>query len=116
MMAASSGAVADYTGMLKRIITPIIERAKGPISLVLVTMLTSMGLNVVMTDPYGSALLGTSMFKNAYEQKRLNPVVLSVAMGESGTALAHIIPWNIRGAFYDGTLGVAASLWAPARN
>ena len=113
MMAAGFGAVADYTGMLKRIITPIIERAKGTVSLVLVTMLTSMGLNIVMADPYGSALLGARMFKDAYQQHRLRPVILSVGMGDSGTALSHIIPWNLLGALLAGTLGLAVTEWGP---
>lgn len=113
MMAASFGAVTDYTGMLKRIITPIIERATGPVSLILATMATSMGLNVVMADPYGSALVGASMFRDAYRQQRLKPVDLSVAMSNSGTALSHIIPWNLMGALLAGTLGLAATTWAP---
>jgi NhaC family Na+:H+ antiporter len=113
MMAASFGAVTDYTGMLARIVTPLIERAKGTVSLVLVTMLTSMGLNIVMADPYGSSLLGARMFKDAYQEKGLKPVVLSVAMGDSGTALSHIIPWNLFGALLAGTLGLAVAEWAP---
>jgi NhaC family Na+:H+ antiporter len=113
MMAASFGAVADHTGMLGRIINPIIERAKGTVSLILVTMLTSMGLNVVMADPYGSSLLGTRMFKEAYQKQRLKPVILAVAMGDSGTALSHIIPWNLIGAVLAGTLGLAVTAWAP---
>jgi len=113
MMAASFGAVTDYTGILGRIITPLVDRAKGAVSLVLVTMLTSMGLNIVMADPYGSSLLGARMFKDAYQQKSLNPVVLSVAMGDSGTALAHIIPWNLFGALLASTLGLALVEWAP---
>jgi NhaC family Na+:H+ antiporter len=113
MMAASFGAVADYTGMLGRIINPIIERAKGQVSLILVTMLTSMGLNVVMADLYGSALLGARMFKKAYQQQRLKPVTLAVAMMDSGSALAHIIPWNVLGAVLVGTLGLAIADFAP---
>ena len=80
--------------------------------LVLVTMLTSMGLNVVLADPYGSALLGARMFKGAYQQHRLRPVVLSVGMGDSGTALSHIIPWSLMGALLAGTLGLAVAEWA----
>ena len=39
--------------------------------------------------------------------------MLSTAIGDSGTIMSHIIPWNIHGAFYTGTLGGAASLWVP---
>jgi Na+/H+ antiporter NhaC len=34
-------------------------------------------------------------------------------MGDSGTALSHIIPWNLFGALLAGTLGLAVAEWAP---
>jgi len=113
LAAASYGAVVGYTGMLQRIIAPVINWAKGPASLVLVTMLTTFGLNLATADPYSSIMLTSRMFRSQFAKKRLKPVILSTSIGDSGTILSHIIPWNIHGAFYAGTLGVAASLWVP---
>ena len=113
LAAAAFGAVVGFTGMLQRIITPVINWAKGPASLVLVTMLTTIGLNLATADPYSSIMLSSRMFRTEYAKKRLRPVMLSTAIGDSGTIMSHIIPWNIHGAFYTGTLGVAASLWVP---
>lgn len=113
LAAASFGAVVGYTGMLQRIIAPVINWAKGPASLVLVTMLTTIGLNLATADPYSSIMLTSRMFRSEYAKKRLKPVLLSTSIGDSGTIMSHIIPWNIHGAFYAGTLGVAASLWVP---
>jgi len=113
LAAASFGAVVGYTGMLQRITAPVIQWAKGPASLVLVTMLTTIGLNLATADPYSSIMLTSRMFRTEYAKKRLKPVMLSTAIGDSGTIMSHIIPWNIHGAFYAGTLGVAASLWVP---
>lgn len=113
LAAASFGAVVGYTGMLQRIITPVIDWAKGATSLVLVTMLTTIGLDLATADPYSSIMLTSRMFRSEYAKKRLKPVLLSTSIGDSGTIMSHIIPWNIHGAFYAGTLGVAASLWVP---
>ncbi len=113
LTAAAFGAVVGFTGMLQRIIAPVINRVKGPASLVLVTMLTTIGLNLATADPYSSVMLTSRMFRSQFAKKRLKPVLLSTSIGDSGTIMSHIIPWNIHGAFYAGTLGVAATQWAP---
>lgn len=97
---------------MKRIITPVINWAKGPASLVLVTMLTSIGLNFATADPFFSIMLTSRMFRSQYAKKRLKPVLLSTSINDSGTIFSHIIPWNIDGAFYAGTLGLSTSQWA----
>jgi len=113
LVAAGFGAVAGYTGMLQRIITPVINRTKGPASLVLVTMLTSIGMNVATADPYTSVVLTGRMFRKEYMKERLKPVLLSASMADSGTICSHIIPWNVHGALFAGTLGLATLSWAP---
>jgi len=113
LVAAGFGAVADYTGMLQRVITPLINWARGPVRLILVTMLTSMGLNVVTADPFVSIVLSARMFRQEYIKERLKPVVLSTAMADSGNIFSNIVPWNVHGAIFTATLGMSAAIWAP---
>ena len=113
LVAASFGAVADYTGMLQRVITPVINWAKGPVKLILVTMLTSMGLNIVTADPFVSIVLSARMFRQQYIKERLKPVTLSAALADSGSIFSNIIPWNVHGAIFAATLGLGTAIWAP---
>jgi len=113
LVAASFGAVADYTGMLQRVMTPIINWAKGPVRLILVTMLTSMGLNVVTADPFVSIVLSARMFRPQFMKERLKPVVQSTAMADSGNIFSNIVPWNVHGAIFAATLGMGTAVWAP---
>jgi NhaC family Na+:H+ antiporter len=113
LMAASFGAVADYTGMLARVITPIINWTRGPATLILATMLTAIGLNTVAADPYVSIVLSSRMFRKEYIKERLKPVTLSTAVADSGTMFSGIIPWNVNGALFAGTLGMATVAYAP---
>ena len=113
LVAASFGAVTNYTGILHRIIAPVINWVKGPASLALVTMLTSIGMNVATADPYTSIVLTGQMFRQEYIKERLRPVMLTTSMADSGTIFSHIIPWNIHGALFAGTLGIATLQWAP---
>jgi len=113
LVAASFGAVTDYTGMLQRVMTPIINWAKGPVKLILVTMLTSMGLNVVTADPFVSIVLSARMFREQFMKERLKPVVQSTAMADSGNIFSNIVPWNVHGAIFAATLGLGTAVWAP---
>lgn len=113
LVAASFGAVTDYTGMLQRVMTPIINWARGPVRLILVTMLTSMGLNVVTADPFVSIVLSARMFREHYKEERLKPVALSTAMADSGNIFSNIVPWNVHGALFAATLGLGTLVWAP---
>ena len=113
LTAASFGAVTGYTGMLDRIITPVINRTKGAASLILTTMLTSVGLNAATADPYTSIVLTSRMYRQEYIDQRLKPVLLTSSMADSGTVMSHVIPWNIHGALFAGTLGIAVHDWAP---
>jgi len=113
LVAAGFGAIADYTGMLQRVITPLINWARGPVKLILVTILTSMGLNVVTSDPFVSIVLSARMFRQQYIKERLKPVVLSTALADSGNIFSNIVPWNVHGAIFTATLGLSAAVWAP---
>ncbi len=113
LVAASFGAVADYTGMLQRVMTPIINWAKGPVKLILMTMLTSMGLNIVTADPFVSIVLSARMFRQQYIKERLKPVTLSAALADSGNIFSNVIPWNVHGALFAATLGLGTAIWAP---
>jgi NhaC family Na+:H+ antiporter len=76
-------------------------------------MLTSIGMNFATADPYTSVVLTGRMFRKEYMQERLKPVLLSASMADSGTIFSHIIPWNVHGALFAGTLGIATLSWAP---
>ena len=112
-MAAAFGAVTEYTGMLGRLITPVINWAKGPVRLILVTMLTSMGLNIVTADYNVSIVLTGRMFRQEYIKARLQPYVLSTAMADSGNMFSNVIPWNVHGVIFAAAVGMGVAVWAP---
>ncbi len=113
LIAAAFGAVTDYTGMLHRIITPVISWTKGAATLILATVLTSLGLNTVVADPYVSIVRAARMYRGEYMKERIQPVILSTAIVDSGTNFSAIVPWNVNGAFFAASVGVAAVAYGP---
>jgi NhaC family Na+:H+ antiporter len=53
------------------------------------------------------------MFRGEYIKERLKPVALSTSIADSGTIFSGIIPWNVNGALFAGTLGIATLAYAP---
>ena len=70
--------------------------------------------NIVTADQYMAVVLPARMFKKAIAERGLAPVVLSRAVGASGTPTSALIPWNSCGAYYmAATLGVATLSYLP---
>ncbi len=74
--------------MLARVIQPVINWTKGPATLILATILTSIGLNTLAADPYVSIVLISRMFRGEYIKERLKPVTLSTSIADQ-TELDH---------------------------
>ncbi len=111
--ALAFGGVVEKAGVLDRLITPVIEKAKSVGALVAVTVGSVVATSVATADQYMAIVLPGRMFKGAYEKRGLAPVVLSRTIGASGTPTSALIPWNSCGAYMAATLGVATLSYAP---
>ena len=113
LMATSFGAIVDYTGMIQRVIAPLIKWASGPFKLVVATALSGIGLNALAADPYVSIVLEGKMYREEYIRRHIKPVYLSTTIADSGTMFSPLIPWNVHGAFVAGAMGVSVLSYAP---
>jgi len=113
LIASSFGAVADHTGMIKRVIEPVIKLARSASSLITTSVLTVFGLNVLTADSYVAIVLTAQMYREAFKSKKIKPVVLSTVIADGGSIASPIIPWNVHGAFIGGALGMSALTYAP---
>jgi len=111
--ALAFGGVIEKAGVLERLITPIIDKAKSTGALVGMTVGSVVATGVATADQYMAIVLPGRMFKGAYAKRGLAPVVLSRTIGASGTPTSALIPWNSCGAYMAATLGVATLSYAP---
>lgn len=111
--AMTFGAVMETTGLLQKIIKGILKLVKTTGSLILSTILTGFGTNVLTADQYMAIVLPGRMFRKAYQDFGLDPRVLSRSLESSGTVTSALIPWNTCGAFMFSVLGVYPLVYAP---
>jgi NhaC family Na+:H+ antiporter len=111
--ALAFGGVVERAGVLDRLITPVIAKAKSAGALVSSLVGSIFATNVITADQYIAIVLPGRMFRQTFEERGFAPVVLSRAIGDSATPTSAIIPWNSCGAYMAATLGVATFSYLP---
>ena len=111
--ALAFGGIVEKVGVIERLVAPVIRVAKSTGALVLALVASIIVTNIVAADQYIAIVLPGRMFKRAFAERGLAPVVLSRAIGDSGTVTSSLIPWNSCGAFMAATLGVSTVSFAP---
>ena len=107
------GGVIEKIGALSRLMAPIVNAAKSVGSLVAMLVVSVLATNIATADQYLAVVLPGRMFKRAFEDRSLPPVLLSRSVGASATPSSALIPWNSCGAYMAATLGVATFSYAP---
>lgn len=99
--------------MLQRIAASILGFVRGSGSLIVATLGTSFGMNIIASDQYIAIVLPGRMFRAEYARRGLHPKNLSRSLEDAGTLTSALVPWNTCGAFMAQTLGVATLAYAP---
>ncbi len=113
LVALAFGGVVEKTGVLERLIGPLIAAAKSVGALVATVIGAAVSTNVLASDQYIAIVLPGRMLRPAFEKRGLAPVVLSRSLGDSATVTSPLIPWNSCGAYMAATLGVGTIAFVP---
>jgi NhaC family Na+:H+ antiporter len=113
LSAMAFGGVMEYTGLLARLVRPIIKWAQGDRRLLVATGLTSIGVNIIAGDQYMAIVLPGRMYREIYQERGIAPETLSREIEDTGTITSPLIPWNSCGAYMSATLGVATMAYLP---
>ena len=105
--------MVEKAGVIERLVAPVLAAARSTGSLVAALIGATVATNIVTADQYIAIMLPGRMFKRGFERRGLAPVVLSRAIGDSGTVTSALVPWNSCGAYMAATLGVATLDYAP---
>ena len=101
------------TGVLERLISPIVSAARTTGSLIASVVAAVLAAGISTADQYLAIVLPGRMFRQAFAKRSLAPIVLTRSIGASGTPTSALIPWNSCGAYLAATLGVATLSYAP---
>lgn len=105
--AMTFGGVLDTTGILKKITSTIVKKAKSTGSLIASTAGTCIFFNTTASDQYLAIVVPGRMYADTYRERGLAPENLSRTLEDSGTVTSVLIPWNTCAAAQASVLKVA---------
>jgi NhaC family Na+:H+ antiporter len=113
LCALSFGGLMECTGLLATIGKAIMRFAVSTGRLVVATLASCLGMNLLASDQYLSIVIPGRMYKEAFDDAGLDPKNLSRCLEDAGTITSPLIPWNTCGATMLGALKVDPLHFAP---
>lgn len=113
LCAMAFGGVLDAIGALQRITSWLIKGVSSTTGIVTTTAGSSLFLNFTASDQYLAIVVPGKMYREIYEENKLEPENLSRTLEDSGTVTSVLIPWNTCGATQSAVLGVATFTYLP---
>ncbi|MEG2288559.1 MAG: Na+/H+ antiporter NhaC [Clostridium sp.] len=107
------GGIMEKAGFLNVLAQKLLKFAVSTGSLVLVTIISCVVVNILAGDQYLSIVIPGRMYKDEYAKRGLAPKNLSRCLEDAGTLTSCFVPWNTCGAFMATTLGVSPFLYLP---
>ncbi|AKA37521.1 Na+/H+ antiporter NhaC [Yersinia ruckeri] len=111
--AVTFGIMVDDFGLLNKLVTPLLLRAKGITRLFASVVATAIGLNITAGDQYIALLLPTRLFRGEFAKRGLAPENLSRIVSDAGIVTSPLVPWNSCGAYMAAVLGVSTMGYMP---
>ncbi len=113
MCAMAYGAAMEKTGLLQRLVASALHAAKSTAALIITTLVTCIGTNIIASDQYMAIVLPGRTYRMEFRRRKLAPVNLSRALEDAGTLTSALVPWNSGGAYMAATLGVGTLHYLP---
>ena len=111
--ALTFGAVLETAQLLHKLVEKVLIFANSTGSLIVTTIATCIGINIIAADQYIAIVLPGRMYRAEFKRRKLASRNLSMALEDSGTITSPLIPWNTCGAYMSASLGIATFSYLP---
>ncbi|MTI46457.1 Na+/H+ antiporter NhaC family protein [Sporosalibacterium faouarense] len=105
--------ILEGTNMIKPIINSFIKNINTIPSLIIKTCILSILMDIITLNQTLSIIVPGKSMKNTYKELNVSNNILARTIGDSGTVVAPLIPWNINGLVISVALGASVIKYAP---
>ncbi|WP_242143948.1 MULTISPECIES: Na+/H+ antiporter NhaC [unclassified Bacillus cereus group] len=113
LLALTLGGLLVEVKIIEKLISKISSMVNAKGNVMLMTALSSIGINIMLGEQYLSVILPGEAFKSQFKAIYLDPKNLSGILANAGAAVNPLIPWGVSGVFITGTLGVSTLEYLP---
>jgi Na+:H+ antiporter, NhaC family len=113
LLSLALGGLLFKLGIIPVLFEKISHRLKKVRTVIIATVTSAIGINVLIGEQYLSILLTGEAFQDQYRKVGLHPKNLSRALEDGGTVINPLVPWSVCGIFLTDVLGVATLSYLP---
>lgn len=113
LLALALGGLLVELKIINTLIARITDFVSTKGKLILMTAVSSMGINLLLGEQYLSIILPGEAFKPQFDSIHLPLKEMSRIVANAGAAFNALIPWGVSGVFITGTLGVSTLEYLP---
>lgn len=113
ILTLSLGGLLMKFGIIEALMAPLAKKLTSTASLITATLIGGALANIMIGEQYLSIILPGKALKPSFDERKLDPAILSRALEDSGTVLNTLIPWGVSGVFMANTLGVETLTYLP---
>ncbi len=113
ILALSLGGLLVKLRIIETILQQVEDLMKTKGRLILMTALSSIGVNLLIGEQYLSIILPGKAYKENYRKIDLPDKYLSRTLSDAGATFNPLIPWGVSGVFIAGTLGIGTLQYLP---
>lgn len=113
ILTLSLGGLLMETNLISTVMAVVATKIQSGSGTIVVSLLTSIGVNIFIGEQFLSVILPGNAFKEVYREKKIDLVVLSRVLEDGGTVINYLIPWGIAGSFVASTFGVPTLTYLP---
>ncbi len=107
------GSVMEYSGCLYRIMTVVLKLTNSAGKLVLATLFTCLGVNLISGEQCMGVILPGKMYLSMYKEMKIAPTVMSRSLEDGATITSVLIPWSTCGVFFSDIMGISTLEYMP---
>lgn len=109
----SLGGMLMKFNIVQSAMEPLVKHLHHPASLITVTILSGIGINLFVGEQYLSVILPGRAFKPAFDKMGLSSLALGRVLEDGGSVINYLIPWGVAGSFAASALGVPVLSFLP---
>ncbi len=109
IIAMAFGGIMQGTGQMSALMAPVIRRIHGRGQLALATVLSCIGMNIVLPDQYLGISVPCQMYVKEFDRHGISRGCFSKVLLCGGAVTSPVVPWNTCGIYCMSILGVSAT-------
>lgn len=106
IIAMSFGGIMQCSGQMESLVKPIASRISSRAGINTATVITCIGMNIILPDQYLGISMPGQMYEEEYEKRKISKVELATTLLGGGAVTSPLVPWNTCGIYCMTILGV----------